>query len=61
MQPGGVLTPLFGSIFGTGNGACMALQFTLFSILGVLVGVGGYAFRTLRDVETLVPDYEIKT
>ncbi|WP_242024419.1 MFS transporter [Trichocoleus sp. FACHB-591] len=61
MQPGGFLTPLFSGIFGTGNGAGMALQFTLFSILGVLVGVGGYAFRTLRDVETLVPDYDIKT
>jgi MFS transporter, DHA3 family, macrolide efflux protein len=58
MQSGGYLSPIFGAVFGVGTGAGMALQFTLFSACGVVVGLGGYAFRTLREVETLVPDYD---
>lgn len=60
MQPGGYLAPLVGAVFGVGAGAGMALQFTLFSACGVLVALGGYAFRTLREVETLVPDYDAR-
>ncbi|PIG90532.1 MFS transporter [Gloeocapsopsis sp. IPPAS B-1203] len=57
MQPGGSLTPILGSFFDTGSGAGMAVQYTLFAFFGVLIGLAGYAFRQLRDVEIIVPDY----
>lgn len=56
MMPGGSLAEIFGGAFGTGSGSGMALQYTLFSLVGVLIGIGGYAIRQLRDVETIVPD-----
>jgi len=58
LQPGGGLLPWLGGIFGSGQGAGMAVQYTLFSFLGILVGLGGYGFRRLRNVETLVPDHD---
>ncbi|NEP39705.1 MAG: MFS transporter [Okeania sp. SIO2H7] len=58
MQTGGFLAGIFSGIFGTGNGAGMALQFTLFSCCGILISLGGYAFKQLRDVEILLPDHE---
>jgi len=57
MQPGGSLTPILGSFFGTGSGAGMAAQYTLFAFFDVLIGLAGYAFRQLRNVEIIVPDY----
>lgn len=57
MKPGGSLSPVFGGIFGTSSGAGMALLYVITSICLLLVGLGGYAFRTLRDVEELVPDH----
>ena len=51
MQPSQALSQVFGDIFGTGPGAGMALQMTLFASCGVLVAVGGYRIRTLRQVE----------
>ncbi|MEM6521270.1 MAG: MFS transporter, partial [Cyanobacteria bacterium P01_C01_bin.70] len=51
MQPGGFLAPLVGDIFGVGLGAGMALQMTLFASCGVLVALGGYGVRRLRQVE----------
>ncbi|MEO0537487.1 MAG: MFS transporter [Cyanobacteria bacterium P01_A01_bin.123] len=51
MQPGETLSQLFGGIFGTGPGASMALQMTLFASCGVLVTAGGYRIRRLRQVE----------
>lgn len=58
MRPGGILAPIFGGIFGTGPGAGMALFYVFTSICLLLVGIGGYAFRTLRDVEDIVPDHD---
>jgi MFS transporter, DHA3 family, macrolide efflux protein len=52
------LSSLFGSIFGVGTGAGMALQYTIFCFGGALIGLCGYAFPSLRDVETIVPDYD---
>lgn len=56
MMPGGALTGLFGGIFGTGQGAGMALQYTLSSLGCVAIALCGYAFRVLREVDTIVPD-----
>ncbi|MBD2040613.1 MFS transporter [Microcoleus sp. FACHB-672] len=56
MKPEGSLVPIFGGIFGTGNGAGVALLYVISSICLLLVGLSGYACRRLRDVERLVPD-----
>ena len=61
MQPGGSLVPLFGEIFGTGTGSGMALQFTLCSLIVVLICFGSYAFPVLRDIETQLPDHDVAT
>lgn len=58
MQPGGTLAGLFGPIFGTGLGAGMALQISIFATCGILIAVGGYGVRRLRSVEITLPDHE---
>ncbi|HEY1016649.1 MAG TPA: MFS transporter, partial [Herpetosiphonaceae bacterium] len=58
MQPGGSLSGLFGGLIGTGPGAGMGLLMFLSGALGVCVGLGGYAFRAVREAETLVPDHD---
>jgi MFS family permease len=57
MQPGGALAPLLGNIFGTGPGAGMAVMIALFGLLGTMIGVSGYLFPAIRNVEDLLPDY----
>ena len=49
MQPGGFLAAIFGGILGTGAGAGMALLYAISSLGLLLVAVGGYACRLLRD------------
>lgn len=61
MMPGGILTPFLGRIFGTGSGAGMAIIYVTTAMCLLLVGVGGYAFPILRDVEHLIPDYDDDT
>lgn len=58
MMPGGILAPILGGIFGTGRGAGMAILYVTTSILLLLVGLGGYAFPLLREVEDTVPDHD---
>lgn len=58
MQLGSVGAQWLAGWFGTGAGAGMAVQYTLFSGLGVLVALSGYLFPALRHVETLVPDHD---
>lgn len=58
MVDDGFLTPLFGSLIGVGPGAGMALMFFLTGLLGILVGISGYFVSIVRDVESLLPDYE---
>ncbi|MEM6838974.1 MAG: MFS transporter [Cyanobacteria bacterium P01_C01_bin.120] len=57
MQVDGWLSPIFGPILGTGEGAGIALLYTLSATLMLLVGLVGYGFRTLRSVETILPDH----
>lgn len=49
MQPSGFLAAIFGPIIGTGAGAGMALLYAISSLGLLLVAVGGYASRLLRD------------
>lgn len=58
MMPGGSLASLFGGLIGTGPGAGMSLIFVITGALGMLVGLGGYAFDVVRNVETVLPDYD---
>jgi len=59
MQPSGVLAAGLGGIFGTGEGAGMALQYTLFSLVGSAIALGGYFFPVLRNVEKIVPNHNL--
>jgi len=58
MEEGGALIPLFGDIVGTGPGAGMASMFIIAGIMGVIVGIGGYSFPVIRDVEMILPDHD---
>lgn len=58
MMPGGSFAPLFGSIFGTEKGAGMALMYVISSLGLLLVGISGYVIRRIREIETILPDYE---
>lgn len=60
MMPGGGLTPLFGGLFGTGKGAGMALLYVISSLGLLLIGLIGYAFPRLRNVEAIVPDHDVE-
>ena len=41
-----------------GSGAGMALVFVGTGVLGVLVGIVGFVVRTVRDVDTELPDHD---
>ncbi|MEM6252532.1 MAG: MFS transporter [Cyanobacteria bacterium P01_D01_bin.156] len=56
MTSDGWLAPVFGSWFGTGPGSGIALMYGISAILMMSVGLLGYGFATLRDVEQLIPD-----
>ena len=58
MMPSGGLTNVFGWLVGTGPGAGMGLMFVFMGLLGALFGLGGYAFRVIRDAEDILPDHE---
>jgi hypothetical protein len=60
MKPEGNLAPIFGTIFGTNSGAGMALLYVMCALCMLLVGLVGYAFPALRDVEDLLPDYDVE-
>jgi len=34
-------------------------MFVIVGILGVVVALGGYAFRSVRDAEDILPDHDI--
>lgn len=58
MQSGGALANQLSPIFGSGPGAGMAVILTFSGIAAALVGLSGYAFRAIRDVQELLPDYD---
>ena len=60
MKPEGNLAPIFGRIFGTNPGAGMALLYVMCALCMLLVGLIGYAFPALRNVEDLSPDYDVQ-
>jgi DHA3 family macrolide efflux protein-like MFS transporter len=58
MTAGGSLSGPFGGLVGTGPGAGMSLMFVTTGILGVVVGLGGYAIPVVRDAEEILPDHD---
>ncbi len=58
MEKGSIFANLLGGIFGTGEGAGMALQCALFSAIGVLVCLLGYRLPLLQNLEKNLPDYD---
>lgn len=59
MMPGGGLADIFGGLVGTGPGAGMGLMFVISGVLGVMVGLGGYAFAAIRNAEDILPDHQM--
>ncbi|NEO33282.1 MAG: MFS transporter [Symploca sp. SIO3C6] len=59
MKSQGLLASIFGPIFGTGTGSGIALLYVITAICIVLIGVSGYAFPTLRNVEETLPDHDM--
>jgi len=58
MTSGGLVRKVFGNIVGTGPGTGMAVMFLLSGTLGLIVGVGGYSFPIIRNVEQILPDHD---
>jgi hypothetical protein len=58
MMPGGSLAETFGRLFGVGPGAGMALMIGIAGAVGMILPLLGYAIREVREVETLMPDYD---
>lgn len=59
MKPGGLLASILGPIFGNRTGSGIALLYVITSICIVLIGISGYAFRTLRNVEDILLDHDL--
>lgn len=57
MQPGGWLAPVFGWVIPTGPGAGMGVLLVLCGFLSALASAAAYAFRPVREIESILPDY----
>jgi hypothetical protein len=53
-DPNSLLAINLGWLVGIGPGRGMALMFIIGGSLAAIVGISGYAFRVLRDVDTLM-------
>ncbi len=58
MQESGSLTGLFGWLVSTGPGSGMSLVFIFTGLVAMCVGLGGYAFRVVREAEDILPDHD---
>jgi DHA3 family macrolide efflux protein-like MFS transporter len=58
MMPGGALAPTFGWLVGTGPGTGISLIFVIAGLIGATVGLSGYAFNSVRNVEDILPDHD---
>jgi DHA3 family macrolide efflux protein-like MFS transporter len=58
MRAGGELAKVFGGLVGTGPGAGISLLFVIAGVLGTCVALGVYLIRPVRDVETIIPDFD---
>jgi len=58
MASGGAFAQFFQPLVGSGPGSGMALIFIFSGIVGVAAALIGYLVPVIRDVETLLPDYD---
>lgn len=58
MHSDGILVGIAGKIWGTGEGAGMGVQLTLFSLANVFISLGAYSIPLLRHGESILPDAE---
>jgi len=58
MAAGGIWGDTLGGLVGIGAGAGMSLMFVITGLMGVFVGLGGYAVPAIRNAEQILPDYD---
>ncbi len=58
LMPGGSLEAAFGWLVGTGPGAGIGLMFVFTSMMGITIGITGYLFPWVRNVERDLPDHD---
>ncbi|WP_405889397.1 MFS transporter (plasmid) [Streptomyces sp. NBC_01136] len=58
MRHGGALARVLRPLVGNGAGSGMALIFVFTGLLGVLLALGAFLFRPLREVESRIPDHD---
>ena len=58
MMPGGALVGYLGSFFGSGRGAGIGVVIMIAGVLAIFNGSLGYLIKPIREIETLLPDYE---
>lgn len=58
MMEGGALANTFDWLVGIGPGAGMGLMFVISGVLGAIIGLSGYLFPFIRNVEDLLPDHD---
>jgi len=59
MRAEGGLSALFSPIFGSTEGSGIALMYAISATMMALVGIGGYGFSQLRNVEQILPDHSL--
>ena len=57
MGTGGALANMFGWLVGTGPGSGFGLLIFLCGVGGTLIGLSGYLIPSLRNIDTLMPDF----
>ena len=57
MGTGGTLANMFGWLVGTGPGSGFGLLILLCGVGGALIGITGYLIPSIRDIDTLLPDF----
>jgi len=57
MGTGGALANMFGWLVGTGPGSGFGLLIFLCGVGGTLIGLAGYLIPSLRNIDTLLPDF----
>lgn len=58
MGTGGTLATLFGWLVGTGPGSGFGLLIFLCGVGGTLIGLSGYLIPSIRNIDTLLPDFQ---
>ena len=58
MAEGGSLSSQFGSLFGVGPGAGMAMIIFIVSVISIAIAFVGYAVKPIRNLERDIPDHD---